>query len=328
MMLDVLNVSTGRNSATVDKFPNRVADRHLRRRVPHALMAKDVRLFVDAVGRTGTAADGRGPCPTCGSGPTRPCPAATSRGSGSSCRGDDSAVAAATARRTGDRAIVLVHGAWLGEWCWSPVLPLLRTSGRPVITVSLTGHGARRHQSGPHITLGDHADDIVSAIESADAVEHHARRPQLRKADRPRKAASRIAERLRSIVYVDAHAPSRGEHRGERRTPARSPTSTASMLPYTGYDPNPDVLGGQEAVEWYLERIMPQSYATLQEPITGALPNVVRRTCSAPPTCRPCSPTTQRPTGPPPTGATSSFPAPHMVMFSHPEALAEIILDA
>ena len=35
MMVDVLNVSTGRNSATVDKFPEPGAHRHLRRRLPH-----------------------------------------------------------------------------------------------------------------------------------------------------------------------------------------------------------------------------------------------------------------------------------------------------
>ena len=37
-----------------------------------------------------------------------------------------------------DRAIVLVHGAWVGEWSWTPILPLLTASGRPVVNVSLT----------------------------------------------------------------------------------------------------------------------------------------------------------------------------------------------
>ena len=99
------------------------------------------------------------------------------------------------------------------------------------------------------------------------------------------------------------------------------------MLPYTGYDPDPELLGGEEAVAWYLERIVPQSYATFEDPIRMTCPTSPRRTCSARPTCRPCSPHTQQPREPPPTGATSSSPAPHMVMFSHPDALAEIILD-
>ena len=50
-------------------------------------------------------------------------------------------------------AIVLVHGAWTGDWSWSPVLPLLAESGRPVHNVALTGYGSRSHLLTPDITL-------------------------------------------------------------------------------------------------------------------------------------------------------------------------------
>lgn len=225
-----------------------------------------------------------------------------------------------------DRAIVLVHGAWLGEWSWSPVLPLLRASGRPVINVSLTGHGARRHQSGPHITLGDHADDIVSAIETADAVNitlvahSYGGRPATQ-------AASRIADRLRSIVYVDAHAPLAANTGASDERQALA-DEHGGMLPYTGYDPDPDLLGGEDAVAWYLARIMPQSYATLQEPITSALPDVVKTYVF----CTANVPTVFATYAAAARAAADwryfELPAPHLVMFSHPEALTEIILDA
>ena len=68
---------------------------------------------------------------------------------------------------TRDGAIVLVHGAWVGEWCWDPIDPL-RASGRRVLAVPLTGHGSRRHQSGPHVSLAAHVDDVVGALESHD----------------------------------------------------------------------------------------------------------------------------------------------------------------
>jgi 3-hydroxyisobutyrate dehydrogenase len=55
MMLDVLNASTGRNSATVDKFPRRVLTGSYDAGFHTALMAKDMRLYVDMVGRAGTA---------------------------------------------------------------------------------------------------------------------------------------------------------------------------------------------------------------------------------------------------------------------------------
>ena len=56
VILDVLNVSTGRNSASADKFPNRVVTGSYDAGFHTRLMAKDVRLFLDSVGRAGTAA--------------------------------------------------------------------------------------------------------------------------------------------------------------------------------------------------------------------------------------------------------------------------------
>jgi 3-hydroxyisobutyrate dehydrogenase-like beta-hydroxyacid dehydrogenase len=54
VMLDVLNVSTGRNSATADKFPNRVLTGTFDAGFRTALMAKDLRLYRDLVAAAGT----------------------------------------------------------------------------------------------------------------------------------------------------------------------------------------------------------------------------------------------------------------------------------
>jgi len=62
-MLDVVNVSTGRNSATYDKFPNRVLTGTYDTGFYTRLMAKDVRLFNDvalAVGTGHTVSDAVG----------------------------------------------------------------------------------------------------------------------------------------------------------------------------------------------------------------------------------------------------------------------------
>jgi 3-hydroxyisobutyrate dehydrogenase len=56
VILDVLNVSTGRNSASADKFPNRVVTGSYDAGFHTQLMAKDMRLFLDSVAHTGTAA--------------------------------------------------------------------------------------------------------------------------------------------------------------------------------------------------------------------------------------------------------------------------------
>jgi 3-hydroxyisobutyrate dehydrogenase-like beta-hydroxyacid dehydrogenase len=54
-MLDVVNVSTGRNSATYDKFPNRVLTGTYDTGFHTRLMAKDVRLFNDVALAVGTS---------------------------------------------------------------------------------------------------------------------------------------------------------------------------------------------------------------------------------------------------------------------------------
>jgi len=54
-MIDVLNVSTGRNSATTDKFPNRILSGSYDAGFSTAHMTKDVGLFVDGASSAGTA---------------------------------------------------------------------------------------------------------------------------------------------------------------------------------------------------------------------------------------------------------------------------------
>ena len=54
-MIDVLNVSTGRNSATIDKFPNRVLTGSYDAGFSTAHMAKDVGLFLDGAAQVKTA---------------------------------------------------------------------------------------------------------------------------------------------------------------------------------------------------------------------------------------------------------------------------------
>ena len=53
-ILDVVNVSTGRNTATMDKFPNRVVPESFDAGFAMALMTKDVALYLEQVGVAGT----------------------------------------------------------------------------------------------------------------------------------------------------------------------------------------------------------------------------------------------------------------------------------
>jgi pimeloyl-ACP methyl ester carboxylesterase len=61
---------------------------------------------------------------------------------------------------------VLVHGAFVGEWYWDPVVAELEAAGAGAVAVTLRGFGARADENGAGIASADHAADIVAAIEA------------------------------------------------------------------------------------------------------------------------------------------------------------------
>ncbi|MFY0594868.1 MAG: alpha/beta hydrolase [Cognatishimia sp.] len=104
------------------------------------------------------------------------------------------------------RDIVLVHGAWVGEWYWSDLVAILKSAGHRPHAVSLKGHGQRRAEGGPKVSIADHAADIISAVE------------QLKMEDiilvghsyggRPLTAAwDTLREEIAHVVYVESVAP-------------------------------------------------------------------------------------------------------------------------
>lgn len=58
---------------------------------------------------------------------------------------------------------VLVHGAWLGGWCWESVKPLLTAKGHNVVVLDLPGSGADQTPIA-HVTLQSYTDKVVQAI--------------------------------------------------------------------------------------------------------------------------------------------------------------------
>ena len=63
-------------------------------------------------------------------------------------------------------AVVLVHGAWHGAWCWQRVLPLLQAQGLAAHAVTLTGVGERAHLLSGQIRLSTHIADVLGLIDS------------------------------------------------------------------------------------------------------------------------------------------------------------------
>ena len=67
----------------------------------------------------------------------------------------------ARSRESNKMTYVLIHPAWLGGWCWSKVVPLLRAEGHDVHAPTLTGLGERVHLSNPDIRLATHIEDVA-----------------------------------------------------------------------------------------------------------------------------------------------------------------------
>lgn len=98
---------------------------------------------------------------------------------------------------------VLVHGSWLGAWCWREITFCLAAMGHEAAAIDLPGHGADR-ASPETVTLRDYADRIIEAVHAKD--------------DHPilvghsmggafSQAAEAVPDRLRALVYIAALLP-------------------------------------------------------------------------------------------------------------------------
>ncbi len=104
---------------------------------------------------------------------------------------------------------VLVHGGFQGGWSYRRVAKLLRDAGHEVYTPTLTGLGERSHLAHLPINLDTHIADIVNTIvweELSDVVLlGHSYGGMVITG-----VADRIAERIATLVYLDALVPEDG----------------------------------------------------------------------------------------------------------------------
>ena len=102
--------------------------------------------------------------------------------------------------------IILVPGFWLGAWAWDEVADALRADGHDVNALTLPGlESADADRS--NITLADHVQAIIDAVEAASApvvlAVHSA------SGFSGYAASDRVPEKIAAMVYVDT-APGKG----------------------------------------------------------------------------------------------------------------------
>lgn len=96
--------------------------------------------------------------------------------------------------------IILVPGFWLGAWAWDEVGDLLRNDGHDVTALTLPGLESKDADRS-NITLADHVDAIVDAIEAEGApvvlAVHSA------SGFSGYAASDRVPDKIAAMVYVD-----------------------------------------------------------------------------------------------------------------------------
>lgn len=171
-------------------------------------------------------------------------------------------------------AIVLVHGAWHGAWCWSRVLPLLRSAGVDSHAVTLTGVGERAHLLSPTINLDTHIQDVIGLIEAEEL-----QRVVLVGHSYAGMVITGVADGLQverpgllaHLVYLDAALPYPGDSWSSHHSPETKQARIDAAQPSGGLSfPPPDaaLFGLADADrDWVNRRQTPQPFRLYQQPL-------------------------------------------------------------
>lgn len=171
--------------------------------------------------------------------------------------------------------IVLVHGGWQGSWVWKKLTPLLVTAGHRVYTPTLTGLGDRAHLTHPDLNLDAHIQDVLLFLEMEDLREvllvGHSYAGFVISA-----VAERAANRLHSLVYLDAFVPENRKRVTDYLLPLERRQALIKAGQESGYvAPIPlQALGVSDAadLEWATPRLVKQAFATFDQPIRLTAP--------------------------------------------------------
>jgi pimeloyl-ACP methyl ester carboxylesterase len=232
---------------------------------------------------------------------------------------------------------VLVHGGRHGGWCWQRVSPILRRAGHEVFVLTLTGLGERSHLLRPEIDLSVHVQDLVATMEFEDisdaVVVAHSYGGMVVCG-----AMERIADRVRSLVFLDAQMPKTGESVFDIIGSERATMMTA-MADRDGegwYIPPSDAstygVSDPGDLVWANARISAHPLASYLEPV-----GCTDRAWSHPGTYIECNPTAMEPhmLARPRERSHGDgrfryrhLDAPHDAMITDPEALAALLLEA
>jgi pimeloyl-ACP methyl ester carboxylesterase len=180
-----------------------------------------------------------------------------------------------TAAMANDRpsglTFVLVHGAWHGGWCWTPLAHELAAKGHRVTAPTLTGLGERAHLLAQNVDLDTHIMDVVNHIDAEELsnivlVGHSYGGFVIRGVSEKR------AEAVSHIVYLDAFVPNDGEAVINYTPKERAQTIRETIVKDaagTAPPPNAAAFGIKDPrlADWVNRRMTPHPLRTYLQPL-------------------------------------------------------------
>ena len=225
---------------------------------------------------------------------------------------------------------VLVHGAWSGGWGYTKTARLMRARGHEVWVPTLTGLGERSHLAHPGITLSTHIQDVVNVLEYEDLTDvilvGHSYGGMVTTG-----VSSRCAERIRTLVYLDAFLPANGQAlwdiAGEqgRAFYIDGQRNTPGLVTPMGLAATPD---NAEAAALRKRKLDLHPLLTLTEPVVldGSEARIANRTYILA-TKRPGFQRFYDQVKDDPAWKTATIATGHVVMMEDPEGLAELLMQ-
>ena len=216
---------------------------------------------------------------------------------------------------------VLVHGAWHGGWCWRRVADILTGHGHRVFTPTLSGLAERSHLREGGINLTTHITDVLNLLrwEELDNVLlcGHSYGGMVVTG-----AADRAAERVASLVFLDAFVPENGQMMREMTPRALPATGPIAPIPAATFMVN------EKDRAWVDRQCTPHPIECFSERIalTGAWRQIKRKAyirAGAYPSAAFDSALHRFQSDP--DWATASLPCGHDVMVDMPEPLAALL---
>lgn len=188
---------------------------------------------------------------------------------------------------------VLVHGTGCGGWVWQNLVPILHAGGHEVYTPTLTGLADRNHLLRCGVNLSTHITDVVNLIFYEDLsnviLVGNSYAGMVITG-----VATKIPERLKLLVYLDAYLPDDGQSEADLLPAEVLAARQADAAEHGGLTqpPPPGIFGVTDPalVDWIKARMTQHPFDTYTEPVpagnvrSAAIPRIFIHCTGNPPT--------------------------------------------